>query len=152
MLSEVEWLLVSKKAKYEGKANVITYASIKLINTLSQRALSILDSIKQTLERGYASRALQRNPHIVLLNPEFYHTELKPLMAQWLLLFLESQHVSGLTEEQLSTYILHGATNLPELAHRVNHGLTAKYPITSLAQMFFAHVHHNVFFVVTGKC
>jgi hypothetical protein len=32
---------------------------------------------------------------IVLLNPEFYHLEMKPVVAEWTHLWLESQHVSG---------------------------------------------------------
>lgn len=67
----------------------------------SQRAVTILDQLRVAIELGYSSRALQRSPHIVLLNPDFYAAELKPHMASWLLLFLESQHVAGLTEEEV---------------------------------------------------
>ena len=76
----------------------------------SNRAHAILAQLAQLIQLGYSTRALQRNPHVVLLNVEFYHEQLKPVLMDWLLLWLESQHLSGLSEEQIKAYILHGST------------------------------------------
>ena len=75
----------------------------------SNRAHSILAALAKVIQLGYQQRALQRNPHIVLLNLEFYHAAMKPVLMDWLLLWLESQHLSGLTEDQIRTYILQGS-------------------------------------------
>lgn len=72
----------------------------------SNRAIDVLDKLKDVVTEGYKQRALQRNPHIVLLNPDFYHKYMKPIIAQWALLWLESQNLTGLSDEQIVKYIL----------------------------------------------
>lgn len=61
----------------------------------SNRALGVLEKLKEVIIEGYKQRALQRNPHIVLLNPDYYHKFIKPIVAQWALLWLESQNLTG---------------------------------------------------------
>lgn len=39
----------------------------------SQRAVGLLREIRNVVETGYRKRALQRIPHLVLLDPDFYH-------------------------------------------------------------------------------
>ena len=85
----------------------------------SNRAHSILAALAKVIQVGYSQRALQRNPHIVLLNLEFYHAQLKPVLMDWLLLWLESQHLSGLTEDQIRTYILRGSVGNDSLISAV---------------------------------
>ncbi len=48
----------------------------------SSRAHTILRELEVVITRGYASRALQKNPHLVLLNDEFYKEQMLPVMAQ----------------------------------------------------------------------
>jgi hypothetical protein len=61
----------------------------------SNRAFGVLEKLKEVVIEGYKQRALQRNPHIVLLNPDYYHKYMKPIIAQWALLWLESQNLTG---------------------------------------------------------
>jgi hypothetical protein len=63
----------------------------------SNRALDVLEKLKEVVVEGYKQRALQRNPHVVLLNPDFYHKFMKPIVAQWALLWLESQNLTGIS-------------------------------------------------------
>ena len=49
----------------------------------SMRAKQILDRLSTVIQNGYDCRALQRNPHIVLLNLEWYKEMLQPVMADW---------------------------------------------------------------------
>ena len=86
----------------------------------SNRAHSMLASLAKVIQLGYSQRALQRNPHIVLLNIDFYHQQLQPVLLEWLLLWLESQHLSGLTEEQIRTYILQGSAGDEKLTQAVS--------------------------------
>ena len=71
----------------------------------SGRAHRILEQLQAVIESGYAKRALQRSPHLVLLNVEWYHECMRPVMAQWMLLWLEANHVAGLGSEQIEAYI-----------------------------------------------
>ncbi|MAT98943.1 MAG: hypothetical protein CL608_17505, partial [Anaerolineaceae bacterium] len=72
----------------------------------SGRAHCILERLQAVIEEGYEQRALQRSPHLVLLNVEWYHQEMRPVMAQWMMLWLEASHVAGgLTARQIELYI-----------------------------------------------
>ena len=62
----------------------------------SGRAHRILEELSAVIEEAYKLRALQRSPHLVLLNAEWYHAKMMPVMAKWMLLWLEANHVSGL--------------------------------------------------------
>lgn len=98
----------------------------------SNRAVGILEQLKTVINEGYKHRAMQRNPHIVLLNPEFYHKHLKPIIAQWAILWLESQALTGLSDDQILEYILEEdrmsfLTNKPELTNLVNSRLSPKH-------------------------
>ena len=57
------------------------------------------------IEEAYKLRALQRSPHLVLLNAEWYHAKMMPVMAKWMLLWLEANHISGLKTDQIEAYI-----------------------------------------------
>jgi hypothetical protein len=63
----------------------------------SVRAVQILAEVKAVLDKGYELRAIQRIPHVILLNPDYYHAELKPVMASWLCLWLETQQYAWAT-------------------------------------------------------
>ena len=60
----------------------------------STRAASILSDLSDVIEAGYEKRALQRSPHLVLLDEEWYALSMLPVMAKWMTLWLETQHVS----------------------------------------------------------
>lgn len=68
-------------------------------------AVSILEAIRASLERGLACRALQREPHIVLLVPRFYFEDLGPALLPWVLLWLRSrvslEFSEGITRQYL---------------------------------------------------
>lgn len=72
----------------------------------SSRAKAILESLRETITEGYRIRALQRNPHVVLLNIEWYHAVLKPIIADWLYMWIETQHLGNLSESIVKQYIL----------------------------------------------
>ena len=78
----------------------------------STRAWAILDELTAVIEQGYEKHALQRSPHLTLLNEEWYAREMKPVMAKWLLLWLEANHVSGLQTEHMFAYITRDCSRL----------------------------------------
>lgn len=75
----------------------------------SSRAMEILESLRCVIDDGYACRALQRNPHVVLLNTEWYHHVLRPVMTDWLYMWFETQHLSSLSEANVKMYLNEGA-------------------------------------------
>lgn len=72
----------------------------------SRQAEMLLREIKVMIEKGVANRHLQQIPHIVLLSKQFYHGELKPLLARWLVMFLAMRRPSGLTDDQMLAYLM----------------------------------------------
>ncbi|KNC75779.1 hypothetical protein SARC_11702, partial [Sphaeroforma arctica JP610] len=59
----------------------------------SNESEALLMKVKKTVTKGLESRDLQAKPHLTLLSRSFYMTELKPLMAEWLVLWLSLQQV-----------------------------------------------------------
>ena len=71
----------------------------------SGRAHRILEQLKAVIEDGYERRALQRSPHLVLLNSEWFHCEMRPIMARWMLFWLDANQVSGIPTEHRLAYL-----------------------------------------------
>jgi len=74
----------------------------------SREADNILKQIKGVVEIGFQKRHLQKTPHFVLLSRNWYHRELKPLLAKWVVIWLSfGQTVaSGLNDDQMLKYLL----------------------------------------------
>ena len=82
-------------------------------------ASQLLSAIRQALDRGMEQRAMQAAPHLLLLNDSFYHSELKPLLARWCLLFLRAKGVGAAGGSSTATQIVHF------LCHGWNHSEAA---------------------------
>lgn len=69
-------------------------------------------------EEGFEKRYMQRNPHIILLNPEFYHQQIKEVVARWVVLHLRSRRISSiLPTDRAVEYLTMGYSD--ELAQSV---------------------------------
>ena len=103
--------------------DAVFYAEVGRVVTAesSSRATQILETLRRVLEEGYAAMALQRVPHIVLLNPAWYHEQMKPVMAEWVILWMEQNHFKGLDHSELILAILEGVTSSknPALAQKI---------------------------------
>ena len=53
---------------------------------------NIRAKIRAVLKRGTQEDKMQSSPHPVLMDLVFYHAELKPLLAEWALLWLHKVH------------------------------------------------------------
>eukprot|EP01038_Epipyxis_sp_PR26KG_P004458 gene4458-6304_t len=71
--------------------------------------LELLKQISGVINEGIAMRHLQKLPHITLLNTDFYHEKIKPLMAEWTFFWLQRQHLYGINRDEVVRYILEGA-------------------------------------------
>mmetsp|Transcript_28857 Transcript_28857/g.48961 ORF Transcript_28857/g.48961 Transcript_28857/m.48961 type:complete len:2411 (-) Transcript_28857:179-7411(-) len=75
----------------------------------SKHATAVLERLKTTLDVGCKRKMIQQTPHLVLLDDTFYHDEIKPIMAEWLLLWLEVNHtLATVSRDQVISYLLHG--------------------------------------------
>jgi hypothetical protein len=59
--------------------------------------------------QGVAAKVIQVTPHIVVLDPRYYHKALKPLFARWVLAFFSDKGLANLSQDRLLDYILAGA-------------------------------------------
>ena len=72
----------------------------------SREAEMTLNKIRDVLDKGYQQRDLQRTPHLVLLSRAFYHIHLKPLLARWIVIWMSFRQASGLTDDQMYSYLM----------------------------------------------
>jgi hypothetical protein len=82
-----------------------------LIDLVRSRSISFAQ-LNGVIEQGYSEHTLQRSPHLTLLNEEWYKRSMMLPIAQWMLLWLEANHVSGLQSEHMLAYITHDYTPL----------------------------------------
>ena len=73
------------------------------------QAAQILQKLKGAVGNGLQQNALQRLPHLTLLDLDFYKYVLMPILAEWIILWLRQQHVAGLDHNEMLRYIIDGA-------------------------------------------
>jgi ankyrin repeat protein len=74
----------------------------------NKHAFDCIRRLSDVFQEGFAIDALQRRPHLVLLNHEFYRTKVMPAIAEWTLLLLQSEHIgtaAGISPSRLSDFI-----------------------------------------------
>ena len=94
-------------------------------------ARSLLRRIDVAVRQGCSEHALQRAPHLVLLDRRYYRNVLRPLLSQWLLLLLVqvgalvSHAVAPETgwhdSTQLTPLTWHGFAVREDVLHNANH-------------------------------
>ena len=75
----------------------------------SSTAMSILSRLQDAIDAGYESRSLQRLPHVTLLDMQFYLNKMKPILADWAFLWLQRNHLHGVSRAEAIRYIIDGA-------------------------------------------
>jgi hypothetical protein len=55
----------------------------------------ILSQLQHALKDGHANHMLQMLPHLILLNSNYYHRVLKPILAKWSLIWLKAKGVAS---------------------------------------------------------
>ena len=67
--------------------------------------------MRSAVKDGLAAKQLQRIPHLVLLSTSYYHSTLRPLLAEWLLLWLRRQGLRDVTDKQILHCLSTGGAN-----------------------------------------
>ena len=79
----------------------------------SPQAQKLLRRIEAAVQRGCLEQALQRVPHLVLLDRRYYRHAIRPLLAQWLLLLLLQLGLTALEYEEALLYLCGEAQRVP---------------------------------------
>ena len=84
---------------------------------------AIAAEVATVVEQGKKTHKMQRNPHLVLLDTDFYHTVLKPKIAKWMLIWLhraspEDLTQFGMTNEVMICY-MNGYAKMHQIRTRV---------------------------------
>ena len=79
--------------------------------TTSAKELTVVHRLAEALKAGLARNLLQRVPHLTLLSDAFYAHSLKPILADWLLLWLRKQGLRDVTDEQALRCLSGGAVD-----------------------------------------
>ncbi|CUF98858.1 Hypothetical protein, putative [Bodo saltans] len=82
---------------------------------------AIVTKFREAVAKGLKQNVLQEMPHLILLNAPFYEAELKPILIDWLMLFVKAQHLAGLTDEETKNYMYQRPTKKkePELVAKI---------------------------------
>jgi Ca2+-binding EF-hand superfamily protein len=111
------------------------YLSLNAFHELPE-AQCILNEINEILESGIHRHTVQIAPHLVILNNEYYHKELKPILARWSLLWLKAKGMSiEIPDEILLEYMIKGWNN-PNVS-------TAVTNLLSKPQMVLLNLSHQ---------
>eukprot|EP01061_Rhynchopus_euleeides_P007779 TRINITY_DN1682_c1_g1_i2.p1 TRINITY_DN1682_c1_g1~~TRINITY_DN1682_c1_g1_i2.p1 ORF type:complete len:3842 (+),score=1703.90 TRINITY_DN1682_c1_g1_i2:1018-11526(+) len=70
---------------------------------------TLQEETRAVLHKGCGQDALQTTPHLVLLDTEFYHTSLKPVMARWAALWLQRYMMTPPDTQSVQAFILGGS-------------------------------------------
>jgi len=80
--------------------------------TDSREARTVLAKLREAFKYGAKERLMQTTPHVVLLSRNFYRSHLRALLSQWMIVWLRAQSLAGMSDEQMSKYLEHGARSL----------------------------------------
>ena len=72
---------------------------------------AVLTRLTEAIEAGLARQMLQRVPHLILISDAFYHSTLRPILADYLLLWLRRQGLRDITDEQALRCLSGGAVD-----------------------------------------
>ena len=74
---------------------------------------AVLEEIAIAVQEGCDAQVMQSTPHIVLCDKRYYHSDLKPLLARWLLVWLSDKGIRGIDQDSLLTYVVSGVRGDP---------------------------------------
>ena len=85
-------------------------------NAIAERAL---DALFRAFSSGVQAKLIQTTPHLVVLDEDYYSDTLKPLFAQWILVWLSDKGISGLSQSNILAYILNSRSCPQEILAKV---------------------------------
>lgn len=68
-------------------------------------AAAIIKKFREVVAMGLQEKCLQAAPHLTLLSVGFYHEELRPILAEWVLVWMRRRHPLGVPDEDVVLYL-----------------------------------------------
>ena len=147
--------VASKAAGLSGAHSSISgLADMDSSGVAEERRRHVLSAIRSVIMNGFRQRALQREPHLVLLDPGHYYVEqLLPALVPWLQLWLHTHLADHLPEQERRRWsyasldvfmdktkpFLCAATKLGDADSEVSRELNAHMPPYGLQLLNLAH-------------
>ena len=80
----------------------------------SRAAQRLHRKVQDVLDQGVRMKFVQMVPHLVILSRNFYKDHLKPLLAKWLLLWLNAKGLarSRIDEDEALNYLMRKKMNV----------------------------------------
>ena len=91
-------------------------------STAAGKEATVLQRLHTAIATGLELRVMQRVPHLILLSDAFYVHTIKPIMADWLLLWLRRHGLRDVTDEQALRCLTSGAVDA-----QVQHALSDQH-------------------------
>ena len=88
-------------------------------NAVAERALC---GLYTAFQAGIQAKLLQATPHLVVLDHAYYNSTLKPLFAQWILVWLSDKGISGLSQASILEYIQKSGSSAKEILTEIKRG------------------------------
>ena len=79
-----------------------------------RRSFEILQKLSAVMRKGYEEDYLQRQPHTILLDMNFYKQSLLPVLADWMVIFLQAQQLGSKSKVPLELCRAYLCRHLPE--------------------------------------
>ncbi len=104
-----------------------------------------LRDLSAAMEAGVQARLVQTTPHLVVLDRGFYDASLRPLFAQWVLVWLADKGISGVSHASMLAYIQESASSSPKVLadvakHCADDGMKLLNLAHTLLSSIFPHV------------
>ena len=85
----------------------------------SKAAAVILDQLEKVIQLGFNTLQLQRSPHLALVSKNFYDVHMKPVLTQWLLLWLRARKLPNLNDAEVIEFLMRGVNSSASIINKV---------------------------------
>ena len=77
---------------------------------LGEAGVELLQDLRHAVEEGVSGQQIRTRPHLLLMQPLFYASHLRPLLARWAVMWLRHAAV-GMDHSRVSLPLLPGAVS-----------------------------------------
>ncbi|KAH8582661.1 very large low complexity [Cryptosporidium sp. chipmunk genotype I] len=97
----IPWYLIEALLTKPNQINLLSNSQM----LKSGSVVNLLVKIQSKIESGISKRSVQSNPHLVLLDEEYYEREIRPLLIRWIIFVIRLHKFSGLSDELCELYL-----------------------------------------------
>eukprot|EP00930_Biecheleria_cincta_P036032 TRINITY_DN2473_c0_g3_i1.p1 TRINITY_DN2473_c0_g3~~TRINITY_DN2473_c0_g3_i1.p1 ORF type:complete len:3331 (+),score=578.52 TRINITY_DN2473_c0_g3_i1:683-9994(+) len=110
-------------------------------------AAKVLRKLRTVVQQGLEGKQLQASPHLAILSSDFYHDMLRPILAEWMLLWLKRWQPLAVADATVLKYLCNGQTQGKESSTPSNDASEGLAMLTD-AQMKALNLCHSWLFLL----